>query len=135
DRDAASAASRQLWSTDGITDEQFDELIEEFDWYELGDTDIDQQSPVARRQEILDAARWHADSESEAHKWLQENEELVGSDTWEWDLREYDIHFLFACYSIAFTTKLWREHLAAQHADDPFDEIVPLTVEVVRNLP
>lgn len=119
DRDAASAARNQLWSTDGISDEQINKLIEEFDWCELGDTDLDQQSPAARRHEVLDDARWRADSESEAHKWLQANEEHVGSDTWEWDLREYDIHFLFACYAIAFTTKLWREHLAAQHADDP----------------
>lgn len=118
DRDAASKASRQLWSTDGISDEHHNRLIEEFDWYEIGDTEIAKESPASRRQEILDDARWHADSESEAHKWLQENERHVGSDTWEWDLREYDIHFLFACYAIAFTTKLWREHLAAQRTDD-----------------
>lgn len=111
---ARNQARNRLWSTDGISDEQHDRLIEEFDWYEIGDTEIAAQSPATRRQEILDDARWHADSESEAHKWLQENEEHVGSDTWEWNLREYDIHFLFTCYAIALTTTLWREHLAKQ---------------------
>lgn len=110
-------ARNHLWSTEGISDEQHDRLIEEFDWYEIGDTEIAEQSPATRRQEILDDARWHADSESEAHKWLQENEEHVGSDTCEWNLREYDIHFLFTCYAIALTTTLWREHLAKQEVD------------------
>lgn len=111
---ARNEARNHLWSTDGISDEQHDRLIKEFDWYELGDTEIAKDSPAVRRQEILDDARWHADSESEAHKWLQENERHFGTDTWEWSLREYDIHFLFTCYAIALTTTLWRAHLAAQ---------------------
>jgi hypothetical protein len=119
-------ARNRLWSTEGISDEQLGRLIEEFDWYELGDTEIAKKSPAVRRQEILDEARWHADSGSEAHKWLQENEAHFGSDTWEWSLREYDIHFLFTCYAIALTTALWREHLTKQEehavlADLPTD--------------
>lgn len=72
--------------------------------------EIPEQSPADRREEILDEARWQADSESEAHKWLANNEEFVGSDTWEWDLREYDINFLFACYAIDTTVQLYRQH-------------------------
>jgi len=118
-RAASQSALAGLWGTDGLTDDQLDELITEHHWHELADSEITRQSPAERREEILEDARWHADSESEAHKWLQENEEHVGSDTWEWDLREYDLHFLFTCYAIALTTKLWFEHLATQPTDTP----------------
>jgi hypothetical protein len=64
--------------------------------------------------EIIEDARWHADSESEAHKWLAEHEDTVGSDTWEWDLRDWDIHFLFTCYCVDLAVRLYREHAAAK---------------------
>lgn len=124
--DDAKRAQVQLWNTDTLTDEQFDELGEElrknsgYDWYELGDTDLNQHSPKQRRDEIVDDARWHAGSEYEAHEWLRDNEDSVGSDTFEWDLREYDIHFLFTCYAIALTTKLWDEHAAVSGTADTY---------------
>ena len=77
-------------------------------------------SPAERRQEIIDDAGYHADSEYEAHTWLQDNEDSVGSDTFEWELREYDLHFLFTCYAIALTTKLWDEHVAANGTADTY---------------
>ncbi|MFF1880272.1 hypothetical protein ACFVVC_02220 [Pseudarthrobacter sp. NPDC058196] len=108
-RTASRSALADLWSTDGLTDEQLDELIAEHDWHELADLDVPRQSPAERCAEILDDARWHADSESEAHTWLAEHEDTVGSDTWEWDLRDWDIHFLFTCYCIDLAVRLYRQ--------------------------
>lgn len=109
-RDASRSALDALWCTEGLTDEQIDELIEKDDWYELGDIEVPRRSPAERRAEILDDTRWHADSESEAHTWLSNNEDVVGGDTFEWDLRDYDIHFLFTCYAIDMTVRLYRQH-------------------------
>lgn len=113
-RDAATAARIALWSVDCVTDEQIDVLIEDHDWDELADIEVPRQSPAEHREEILDDARWHADSESEAHKWLADHEGSVGSDTWEWDLSDFDIHFIFTCYALELTTRRWHEHLEAQ---------------------
>ncbi|MDO5865126.1 MULTISPECIES: hypothetical protein [Paenarthrobacter] len=111
---ASRSALAGLWCTDGLTDEQLEELIAEHDWHELADLDVPRQSPAERREEILEEARWHADSESEAHKWLADHEDAVGSDTWEWDLRDWDIHFLFTCYCIDLAVRLYRGHAAAK---------------------
>ncbi|MEU7320918.1 hypothetical protein AB0465_14030 [Streptomyces griseoviridis] len=116
DREAAHTASQALWSTDGLSDDQHNSLVKDHDWYEFGDTDIDQQSPAERRQEILDDEKWHAYSKSEAHKWLQDQSEIFGADTWEWDLRDYDIHFLFTCYCIDLAVRLYHEFQAQQAA-------------------
>jgi hypothetical protein len=113
-RNAAAAARAALWSTDGIPDEKFDRLTEEHNWMELADIEVPRHSPAERRMEIIEDARWHADSESEAHKWLAEHEDTVGSDTWEWDLRDWDIHFLFTCYCVDLAVRLYREHAAAK---------------------
>lgn len=117
-RDAASAALIDLWSTDGVTDEQFDELMERHGYHELADIEIPRQSPAERRQEILDDARWHAGSDDEAHTWLSEHEEVVGPDTWEWNLRAWDIHFLFGCYAIDLTVQLYRQHQVAVQSSE-----------------
>lgn len=75
---------------------------------------IPESSPAERRQEVLDEARWHSEAEHEARAWLSENEDrLDASDTWEWDLSEYDSQFLFACYCIDLATRLHREHRTA----------------------
>ncbi|WP_181273659.1 hypothetical protein [Brevibacterium oceani] len=116
--DVARKALRELWSTDGLSQAEMDGLD---DWFELADIEIPRQSPVERREEILDDARWHAESEHQAHTWLRDNEEHVGSDTWEWDLRSFDAHFLFACYCIDAAVRLYREHLAAQQAAEGTD--------------
>lgn len=124
-RDASRSALDALWCTGDLAEEQLDELIEEHGWHELADVEVPRQSPAERREEILDDARWHAGSDSEAHAWLADHEDVVGSDTWEWDLREYDIHFLFACYCIDLAVRLYREHRAEQEqraARMPVDE-------------
>lgn len=105
-----------LFDQAGLTQQEMDTLHEEFDILELECTPILQKSPAQRRDEVLEDARWHSSSEHEAHTWLAENEEFVGTDTWEWDLREYDLHFLFTCYAIDRTVMLYREHLAARPA-------------------
>ena len=105
-------AAANLWSTEGLSEDDYDEFVECPDWSELADTDIPEQSPVDRRQEILDDARWHAGCESEARTRLSDNEQHVGSDTCEWDLRDYDIHFLFACYAVDMTVQPYLEHLS-----------------------
>ncbi len=111
-------AKDKLWSTESLTDEQHDVLSADPDWHELGDTDIPEESPAERRAELLEDAKWHADSEHEAREWLSENEELVGGDTWEWDLRDYDIHFLFTCYCIDLGVQLYLEHQKQENQQD-----------------
>lgn len=44
----------------------------------------------------------------------------VGSDTWEWNLREYDVHFLFACYALGLTARLWNEHVECRGVNDTY---------------
>ncbi|MGW0881377.1 hypothetical protein [Streptomyces sp. NPDC002671] len=117
-RAAAAAAVDRLWSADDLSDEQFDRLAKEHDWNELAGIAIERESPAERAAEILADAKWHADSESEAHKWLQDQSEIFGEDTWEWDLCDYDIHFLFTCYCIDLAVRLYREH-QSQQAETP----------------
>lgn len=109
----AQKARQVLWNTDDLTDAQHEQLLQDLDhglnWFELADTDVDEESPAERREEIFDEARWHSESEYEAHTWLSQNEQHVGGDTFEWDLREYDIHFLFTCYAIDMAVRLYRE--------------------------
>lgn len=118
---AGELSSRDLFSYDGLNQAEMDQLGEEFDFDDNGSreeldifalewADVTQQPPAERRAEILTDARWHADSEEEAHKWLAANEDHVGTDTFEWDLREYDFHFLLACYAIDHTVQLYRQH-------------------------
>lgn len=118
--EAARSALSALWSVDGIDDEAFDALVEEHDYRELADVEVPRLTPAERREEILDDARRHADSEPEARMWLAEHEDEVGSDTWEWDLREYDVHFLFACYALDLTALLWNEHVKRRGVNDTY---------------
>ena len=69
-------------------------------------------SPAQYRARILDEAKMRVDYEHEAREWLEEDEQvkLFGEDTWEWDYRDYDVCFLFACYAIAKTVELWRQY-------------------------
>jgi len=87
-RDAAQAALYALWSNEDLEDAVIDELVAKHNWHDLADIDVPRQSPQEKRKEILSDAEWHADSESEAYKWLSGNEEFVSGDTWEWNLRE-----------------------------------------------
>ncbi|MDH2391594.1 hypothetical protein QCN29_23000 [Streptomyces sp. HNM0663] len=106
----------ELWATDDLSDEQFEKLDAEFDWSELADVPMAERSPAERVAEILDEARLYAGSEHEAREWLHENSEAFGGDTWEWDLRDYDIHFLFTCYCIDLAVRFYHEYQAQQAA-------------------
>ncbi|MFE4334055.1 hypothetical protein ACFRQM_32975 [Streptomyces sp. NPDC056831] len=77
---------------------------------------IPEISPAERRAELLADAQLHAESEHRAREWLRDDREacaIFGEDAhYEWDLRDYDIHFLFTCYCIDLTVRLYREHEA-----------------------
>lgn len=120
---ADQLSQQQLFAQNGLTQTEMDQLAQEFDVDENGEpNDLDlfalEWAPVAQippqehREEILRSAELHADTEYEAHTWLAENEKHVGSDTFEWDLREYDFHFVLACYCIDKTVQLYRQHRA-----------------------
>ena len=68
-------------------------------------------SPAERRQEILDEAQDCAHSEHEARQWLDSHDvwEILG-DSWEWDLNEWDTHFLYTCWAIDLTVQAYRRH-------------------------
>lgn len=70
---------------------------------------------AARRARVLDDARDHSGDEHTARSWLDEAEqrELFGDDTWEWDLTDFNIHFLFTCWAIHLTVRTYREACAA----------------------
>ncbi|MDX3020116.1 hypothetical protein [Streptomyces acidiscabies] len=106
----------ELWADDALSDEQLEKLDAEFDWSELTDAPLTERSPAERAAEILDEARLHSGSEQEAREWLYENSETFGEDTWEWDLRDYNIHFLFTCYCIELAVRLYHEYQAQQAA-------------------
>lgn len=118
DWQVASSALRSalgaLWSVDGLSEEQIDELIEKHRYRMIGDEDFPAVDPMIKIEEIVADARWHSGDERQAHEWLSDNEEHVGGDTREWDLRDWDVHFLFTCWAIDLTVQKWREHLASR---------------------
>jgi len=69
---------------------------------------------MQKRQDLLDAARSHSEDERLAHDWLRDDadaREAFGEDAhWDWDFRDYDVHFIFACYAIDKTVQLWRQY-------------------------
>lgn len=54
---------------------------------------------------LLDDAEEVADYEHDAREWLNDRPSLMGTDTWEWDLTDWDHHFLLSCYAIAHTVE------------------------------
>lgn len=78
---------------------------------EYFEREIAERSPAERRAEIISDARWHADDERSAYSWLEDQDEsLFGPDIFEIGMRDFDYHFILACYAIALTVKLWREY-------------------------
>lgn len=69
---------------------------------------IPERSPSQRREAILEDARAHADIEHEAREWL--DAAFPGSDTWEWDLRDFTPQFLYTCWAIDKTVQAWKAH-------------------------
>ncbi|ROR75990.1 hypothetical protein SAMN06295974_3865 [Plantibacter flavus] len=101
---------------------------------------IPEQTPASRAASILADAAFHRDTEQEARDWLSDSEgvELFGPDTWEWDLRELDVHFLYTCFALELTVRLWREYEttpAAVERRDPSRAYVLVEGGVVQNAP
>jgi hypothetical protein len=107
----------QLFWMDDLSQDRMDQLGLEFDVNDDGsrarfdlfdlETQVSECDPAERRAEILDRARWHSDDEVSAYAWLSG---AFGHDTVEWDLREFDTHFLNACYAIDMTVQAYRAH-------------------------
>ncbi len=106
---------------------------------EYFEQEIAERSPAERRAEIISDARWHADDEHSAYSWLQDQDEsLFGPDIFEIGMRDYDYHFILACYAIALTVKLWREYEqtgAAKAHRNPGDAHVIVRGGLVQNDP
>ena len=58
--------------------------------------------------EIMADATASSETEHELRSWLYEALEFSGWDTWEWDYRSLDHHYLLACYAIAATVRAYR---------------------------
>lgn len=67
-----------------------------------------------KRDELLDEIRRHSDTDTEAREWLRDDadaRQAFGEDAWwDWDFRDFDVHFIFACYAIDLTVQLWRAY-------------------------
>lgn len=107
---------------------------EESEYFEQ---EIAERSPAERRAEIISDARWHSESEHEAYQWLQSREDLFGPDVYEIGLRDFDYHFVLACYAIALTVKLWREYeqLEETKRTRALDDYVWVEGGLVQNSP
>jgi hypothetical protein len=99
---------------------------------------IPERSPAERRAEVLEDARIYSDTEHEAREFLSNHEELFGSDWWEISVRDYTVHFLFACYAIDLTVQLWREYEKTPEAvarRNPGDSYILVEGGLVQNNP
>lgn len=86
---------------------------------------IPEESPVERRAEIIESAKCSDYSQEQAYEWLANNEDRIGAyDTWEWKFTEYDVHFLFTCWAIELTIRLWRAYVANKDTS----ELNPATI-------
>lgn len=84
-----------------------------------------------RRTEILASAKRSCHDQASAYRWIELHHADV-PDPSEIDMLDWDIHFLFACYAIALSMKLYREHQAAHPAPDDY---VLLEGGIVQNNP
>ena len=63
----------------------------------------------AKFAELLQEAAIFTETEHEARSWLASTEPFRDADTWEWDYRSLDHHYLLACYAIATTARVYFE--------------------------
>jgi hypothetical protein len=100
---------------------------------------IPERSPAERSAEILEEAHRYADNEVEAHDWLRENQETFGQDAyWDWSMKDFTVHFLFACWAVELTVRLWRQYEASPEAEahrNPGDGYVLVEGGLVQNNP
>ena len=124
----AKTALAALWQEGDLTDEQYEELTDKFRYDELDLQPVPELSPADRRAEVLLEAQAYSDSEHEAREWLNEPEqrEIFGDDTWEWNFRDYDVHFLFACWAIDKTVQAWKEYVATRPSSEDVSQILAL---------
>ena len=64
------------------------------------------------RHGLLESAKLHSESEEEIRDWLYSEPAFRDADTWEWDFRSLDHHYLLACYAIATTKRAYAERAA-----------------------
>jgi hypothetical protein len=109
-----------------------EENADEVEYFEMK---IPRKSPAERGAAILADAELYADNEHEAHEFLQSNTELFGEDWWEANLRDFNIHFVFSCYAIELSVRLWREYEAsdAAKAHRALENYVTVEGGLVRN--
>lgn len=94
-------------------EEQVKEWIETFQGeYDSDEEEFAQQKKDFEeelREAIDDMLGYAADNERDAHAALRDfSAEINGqtfefSDTWEWDLREYTLRFVWCCYALAWS--------------------------------
>lgn len=71
-----------------------------------------------RSTRLLNAASYSADSEPEAREFLSQHDKLF-PDNWEYDLHEFNPHFVIACYAIDATVQAYKRHYStASHPDN-----------------
>lgn len=75
---------------------------------------------LARRREVLDEAGEAGENEHEAIDWIYTQSQDLIADPSEAELRDWDVHFIYACWAIALTVKLWHEHLTTHGTRDGF---------------
>lgn len=155
DHQKALEAVKGIWTRHGVNHEEYlSDLQGTRSAQRLRDLEIDennddeaeffgmpipQQSPAERRGEILAEARSHADDEKEAREWLRNNQNIFGQDAyWDWELRDYNVHFIFACYAIELTVRLWRHYEASPQAKahrNPADSYILVEDGQIKNDP
>lgn len=126
------APVEELWSLEGISDADLDDLDENWSWKDeetghayyyddLYGTRLSALSPGQRRAELREKlqsdAGWHSETEIDAHRWLLNNEQHLGTtDASGHDLRAFDSQFMLACWAIDLTVRRYlteRRQLAS----------------------
>lgn len=75
----------------------------------------------AIREEVMEGAKEVAGSADLALEWCYGNERSDWfPDPWDHSWTEYDPHFLFTCYAIELTVRLYRAHQAEHPSPDDF---------------
>lgn len=72
----------------------------------------DGDTSVARAVDLNEQARFASESAYEASEWLRKQGNLF-DDWWEWDLKDYDRHYILACYAVTETARVFREYDAS----------------------
>ncbi len=66
---------------------------------------VDSGATDAEVAEFVRSAEYVAEYEHDAREWLDGERRALGHGTSEWDLTDWDHHFLLSCYAIATTVR------------------------------